>query len=73
MLLRKEREQVAELGRRMSAAGLSTGTSGNISVYVPEEGLMAISPSGMDYFAVQPEDVVVTDLEARVVEGARYL
>lgn len=71
MLLRKEREQVAELGRRMSAAGLSTGTSGNISVYVPEEGLMAISPSGMDYFAVQPEDVVVTDLEARVVEGAR--
>ena len=58
MLLHKEREQVAELGRRMSVAGLSTGTSGNISVYVPEEGLMAISPSGMDYFAVQPEDFV---------------
>ena len=71
MLLQKEREQVAELGRRMSAAGLSTGTSGNLSVYIPEQGLMAISPSGMDYFSIRPEDVVVTDLDAHVVEGDR--
>ena len=71
MRLEQERALVAEYGRKMSAAGLSTGTSGNISIYCPQEGLMAISPSGMDYFSVTPEDVVVTDLNARVVEGAR--
>ena len=32
---------------------------------------MAISPSGIDYFSTQPEDVVVTDLEATIVEGGR--
>ena len=32
---------------------------------------MAISPSGMDYFRTEPEDVVVLDFEGRVVEGRR--
>ena len=71
MLLREERELVVEYGKKMSSAHLSTGTSGNISIYNAEKGLMAISPSGMDYFSTQPEDVVITDLEAHVVDGAR--
>jgi L-fuculose-phosphate aldolase len=71
MRLAEERELVAEYGRRMSAARLSTGTSGNISIYNAREGLMAISPSGMDYDSIIPEDVTVTDLNAQVVEGAR--
>lgn len=71
MLLREERELVAEYGRKMSADRLSTGTSGNLSIYDPERGLMAISPSGMGYFDIRPQDVVVTDLDARVVEGDR--
>ena len=71
MLLREERELVAAYGRKMSADRLSTGTSGNLSVYDPERGFMAISPSGMDYDAIGPEDVVVTDLDAHVIEGAR--
>ena len=36
-----------------------------------EKGLMAISPSGMDYFSTTPEDVVITDLEANIVDGVR--
>ena len=71
MKLEKAREQLVAYGRQMSAAGLSTGTSGNLSIYDPEEGLMAITPSGLDYFSLTAEDVVVTDLEARVVEGTR--
>ena len=47
MLLKKERELVVEYGKKMSAAGLSKGTSGNISIYNAEEKLMAISPSGV--------------------------
>lgn len=71
MKLRQERELLTEYGRRMSRAGLSVGTSGNLSVYVPEEGLMAITPSGLDYEATTPADIVVMDLEAHVVEGER--
>lgn len=71
MLMQEERELVVEYGKKMSADRLSTGTSGNISIYNAEKGLMAISPSGMAYDAIAPEDVVVMDLEAHVVEGGR--
>ena len=69
MLMQEERELVVEYGKKMSAAGLSTGTSGNISIYNAEKGLMAISPSGIDYFSTRPEDVVITDLDANIVDG----
>ena len=52
MLMQEERELVVEYGRKMSTDRLSTGTSGNISVCNAEKGLMAISPSGMDYFSL---------------------
>ena len=71
MKLEQERELLTEYGKRMSRAGLSMGTSGNLSIYVPEEGLMAITPSGLDYEATTPADIVVMDLEAHVVEGER--
>ena len=41
---------------------------GEGSADVPEQGLMAISPSGIGYFDTRPEDVVVTDLEANIVD-----
>ena len=71
MKLEQEGELLTEYGRRMSREGLSVGTSGNLSIYVPEEGLMAITPSGLDYEATTPADIVVMDLEAHVVEGER--
>lgn len=69
MLLQKERELLVEYGKKMSLAGLSTGTSGNLSIYNAEEGLMAITPSGVNYLETTPEDIVVTDLNAKIVEG----
>ena len=71
MLMQEERELVVEYGKKMSADRLSTGTSGNISIYNAEKGLMAISPSGMDYFSTTPADIVITDLNANIVDGNR--
>lgn len=71
MLLEKERSLIAESGRKLISSGLTKGTSGNISIFNRDEGLMAISPSGMDYFEVQPEDVVVMRLDGGVAGGAR--
>lgn len=71
MLMEKERALIAEYGRKMSSAGLSRGTAGNISIYDPALGYMAISPSGVGYFETEPEDVVVLDLDGNVVDGKR--
>ena len=71
MLLQQERALVAQYGRKLVSAGLTEGTFGNVSAFDPTRGLMAISPSGMDYDAIAPEDVVVVDLSGRVVEGGR--
>lgn len=71
MLLQKEREDVVEYCHKMITAGLTKGTGGNISIYNREQGLMAISPSGIDYFETAAEDVVVMDLDGKVVNGQR--
>lgn len=71
MLMEKERIEVVEYGKLMSSSGLSKGTSGNISVYNPETGYMAISPSGIGYFETEPEDVVIMDLEGNIVDGTK--
>ncbi len=69
MILKEEREQVVEYGKKMVELGLTVGTFGNLSVYNPKEGLMAISPSGMDYFRTRPEDVVVLTPDGKKVDG----
>ena len=70
MLLEKERQQIVEYGKKLVASGLTTGTGGNLSMMNRETGLIAISPSGIDYFETQPADVVVTDMEGQIVEGS---
>lgn len=69
--MEKERNEIVSFGKRMSEAGLSKGTSGNISCFDPEMGYMAISPSGIGYFETTAEDVVVMDLDGKIIEGAR--
>jgi L-fuculose-phosphate aldolase len=70
MLLQEERELVVEYGRKLVEYGLTEGTFGNVSCYNAEENLMCISPSGMDYFKTNPEDVVVMTLDGKRIEGA---
>lgn len=71
MLMELERQQIVEYGKKISSEKLTSGTSGNISVYDPETGLMAISPSGIDYFETKPEDIVIMKLDGTIVEGSR--
>ena len=71
MKLKKERKKIVEYGKKLIENGLTKGTGGNLSIYNPEEGLMAISPSGIGYFESTIEDVVVMDLAGNIVEGKR--
>lgn len=71
MQMEQERALIAEYGRKMSSAGLSHGTAGNISIYDRQTGLMAITPSGVNYFDITPEDIVIMDINGQIVEGER--
>ncbi|MBE0653147.1 MAG: L-ribulose-5-phosphate 4-epimerase [Bacteroidales bacterium] len=44
-------------------------TWGNVSGIDREKGLVAIKPSGVGYSALRPEDIVVLDLDGKIVEG----
>ena len=70
MLMEKERQEIVDYGKKMSSAGLSKGTSGNISAYDPVCGYMAISPSGLDYFETAAEDIVILDLDGNLIAGS---
>lgn len=70
MLLGEERELVVETARKMISAGLVMTTWGNVSIRNPEKQLVALTPSGTDYFKMGPEDIVITDLHGNVVEGS---
>lgn len=63
-----QRRQVVECGRQMARAALAVGTWGNISCRLPGN-LMAITPSGMEYEALEPKDIVIMDLEGNCLEG----
>lgn len=49
--------------------GLTKGTGGNISIFNRKKQLMAISPSGIDYFETKPEDVVILNMKGEVIDG----
>lgn len=71
MILQAEREQIVEYGKKLVETGLVVGTFGNISVYNKKEGLLAISPSGLDYDLMKPEDVVVLKPTGEKIDGDR--
>lgn len=71
MLLENVRKEIVSYSRKLIESGLTVGTGGNISVFDPDSGLFALTPSGMDYFDMEASDIVVLDLQGRVVDGCR--
>jgi L-ribulose-5-phosphate 4-epimerase len=71
MLLPALREEVLKANQEISRRGLAPHTFGNVSG-IDRSGaqpLVVIKPSGVDYVTMTPEDLVVTDLDGRIVEG----
>ena len=63
------REEVASVAKQLIASGLVTGTSGNVSARTPE-GDVLMTPSGIDYEALEAGDVVLVDVDGEVLEGS---
>lgn len=68
-MLEKLREQVLEANLGLVESGLVFRTFGNASGISREEGLVVIKPSGVEYDRLTAKDLVVTDLDGKVVEG----
>lgn len=66
-MLEDERDQVCRWARRTAADGLVVGRSGNLSVRSGD--LVAVTPTGVDYDRLRPEDVPVVRLDGTPVEG----
>ncbi|ASU57385.1 L-ribulose-5-phosphate 4-epimerase [Nocardiopsis dassonvillei] len=64
------RALVCALHAELPRWNLVTWTSGNVSARVPGADLMVIKPSGVSYDDLSPADMVVCDLDGRLVEGA---
>lgn len=71
MLYEDVRKSVCETAKRMQRDGLVKLTSGNISCRVPSSNFFAITPSGMDYETMVPNDICIVDLTGRVINGHR--
>src|SRR5207248_1596314 len=70
LLLHNLRIQVLEANVELVRKGLVLSTFGNVSGIDRGEGLIVIKPSGVAYEDLKPEDLVVTDLQGKVVQGS---
>lgn len=68
-MLEALRAEVYEANIELVRRGLVLYTFGNASGVSREHGLVVIKPSGVPYEKMTPADMVITDLEGRVVEG----
>jgi L-ribulose-5-phosphate 4-epimerase len=66
---RELQDQALAANLEIPRRGLAQYTFGNASAFDPALGVLAIKPSGVAYDELTSEDIVVVDLEGKVVEG----
>jgi L-ribulose-5-phosphate 4-epimerase len=70
MKLQSLREEVLEANLELVRRGLVLYTFGNASGIAREEGLVVIKPSGVPYETMKPEDLVIVNLDGKIIEGS---
>ena len=68
-MLEELKEKVFHANLELVKHGLVIFTWGNVSAIDRETGLVVIKPSGVSYDDMKAEDMVVVDLDGKVVEG----
>ena len=61
--------QIIEAATAMSSSGLSPGKSGNVSARAGEDHIL-ITPTGVPYADLNPQDIVALDMEGRAAAGS---
>ena len=68
-MLEELKREAYEANVLLPKHGLITLSFGNASAVDRSKGIFAIKPSGVDYAALKPEDMVLVDFEGKTVEG----
>lgn len=68
-MLEALKKEVFEANLELTKRGLVTYTWGNVSGIDREKGLIVIKPSGVEYDTMTEDDMVVVDMEGKLVEG----
>ena len=68
-MLEALKKEVCEANLLLPKYGLVTFTWGNVSAIDREIGLVVIKPSGVPYDTMTADDMVVVDLNGKIVEG----
>jgi L-ribulose-5-phosphate 4-epimerase len=71
MMLEALRNEVLKANQEIARRGLAPHTFGNASGVdrSGSEPFVVIKPSGVDYATMKPEDLIVTDLSGKIIEG----
>jgi len=72
MRLEKERKEIVKFGRKLLTSGLTAGTGGNLSIVNRKKNVIAITPSGVDYFEMRPQDIVLVGMGGETIEAPKY-
>lgn len=67
----QERQQIIHIGQEIYRQRLVAGTWGNVSCRLDPTKDILITPSGMPYSSLQPQDLVELDREGRITQGHR--
>ncbi|MDB4292584.1 L-ribulose-5-phosphate 4-epimerase [Maribacter sp.] len=63
------KEEAYKANMQLTELGLVLFTFGNASTVDRDKGVFAIKPSGVPYADLKPEDMVICDFEAKIVQG----
>lgn len=63
------REECYEANMQLNKLGLVLFTFGNVSALDKDKAVFGIKPSGVPYEVLKPEDIVIMDYDAKVVDG----
>lgn len=69
MMLETLRQEVCRANMALPTHGLVTWTSGNVSGRDPETGLVVIKPSGLLFEELTPANMVIVDINGKVIEA----
>lgn len=70
-MLEELKEKVCTANKQLVTHGLVLFTWGNVSGIDRATGTIAIKPSGVPYETLQPSDIVLLDLNGKIIEGTK--
>ncbi len=63
------KQEVLKYSQIIAKEGYVVGSGGNVSLRIPGEEALAITPSGMDYFDLSADDICIVGYDSTLIEG----